>query len=81
MNKHTSGSGTSSGTVVLYAPSEKKVYHGDVEIDGERVLVVVEDSGGAMNLPLAWCVILWGNASGSTPPDLNPSDLNGPESA
>lgn len=48
------------GTVVLYAPTEKRVYHGDVEIDGDRVLLVQDDTNTAMNFPLAWCVIVWG---------------------
>lgn len=47
------------GTVSFHSPTQKEVYHGDVEISGDRVLLVNEN-GTAMNLPFAWCVILWG---------------------
>lgn len=55
-------------TIILYAPGEKKVYHGTVDeiVDG-RILFLEEAqiNGGpemAMSLPLAWCVILWGQS-------------------
>lgn len=49
------------GTVILYTPNgNKEDHYGDIEIVDGRVKVVVEEIDLALNLPLAWCVIMWG---------------------